>query len=89
MIASVRLLPALEILGLALKPLELTLLPLPDVLRGPPVPPALLGADAHDARVDGAAHAVLQLSVELGELVGCKWKTTEVNKEDLRKAAKG
>jgi hypothetical protein len=38
--------------------------------------------------VDGAAHAVLQLSVKLGELVGCKWKITQVNKEDLRKAAK-
>jgi hypothetical protein len=39
--------------------------------------------------VDGAAHAVLQLSVKLGELVGCRWETTQVNKEDLRKAARG
>jgi hypothetical protein len=65
------LLPPLQILGLTLKPLELTLLPDPNPLRGPPVPPALLGTHAHNAGVDGAADAVLQLGVQLRELVGC------------------
>lgn len=65
------LLPPLEILGLALKPLELTLLPDPDPLRGPPVPPALLRAHTHNTGVDSAADAVLQLGVQLRELVGC------------------